>query len=141
MLFVMPVRPAFREKLPAITHVDGSARAQTVAREHNPRLWQLLNEFERRSGLPVLLNTSFNVRGQPIVCTPEEALDTFLTARLDVLVLGNYLVFPAKPEFEAAPEPEAETRLGELQELADRHEEFWVNRLTALQPVVLPFKR
>jgi len=94
MLFVMPVRPAFRDKLPAITHVDGSARAQTVARDHNPRLWQLLNEFEKRSGLPILLNTSFNVKGQPIVCTPKEALDTFLFAKLDVLVLGDYVVVP-----------------------------------------------
>ena len=94
MLFVMPVRPAFRDKLPAITHVDGSARAQTVAKEHNPRLWQLLNEFEKRSGLPILLNTSFNVKGQPIVCTPKEALDTFLFAKLDVLVLGDYVVVP-----------------------------------------------
>ena len=98
MLFVMLVRPAFREKLPAITHVDGSARAQTVAREHNPRLWQLLNEFERRSGLPVLLNTSFNVKGQPIVCTPKEALDTFLFARLDVLVMGDHLVVPKQAQ-------------------------------------------
>ena len=96
MLFVMPVRPAFRDKLPAITHVDGSARAQTVAREHNPRLWQLLNEFEKLSGLPVLLNTSFNVKGQPIVCTPREALDTFLFARLDVLVMGDYIVVPKR---------------------------------------------
>jgi carbamoyltransferase len=96
MLFVMPVRPAFREKLPAITHVDGSARAQTVNREHNPRLWQVLNEFEKLSGLPVLLNTSFNVKGQPIVCTPTEALDTFLFAKLDVLVMGDYIVLPKR---------------------------------------------
>jgi carbamoyltransferase len=92
MLFVMPVRPAFREKLPAITHVDGSARAQTVAKEQNPRLWQLLTEFEKRSGLPVLLNTSFNVKGQPIVCTPKEAVDTFIFAKLDLLVIGDYIV-------------------------------------------------
>jgi len=96
MLFVMPVRPSFREKLPAITHIDGSARAQTVAKGHNPRLWQLLNEFEKLSGLPVLLNTSFNVRGQPIVCTPKEALDTFLFAGLDVLVMGDYVVVPKR---------------------------------------------
>jgi carbamoyltransferase len=98
MLFVMPVRPAFRDKLPAISHVDGSARPQTVRREHNPRLWQLLNEFEKRSGLPVLLNTSFNVKGQPIVCTPKEAIDTFLFAGLEVLVMGDYLVVPKRAE-------------------------------------------
>ena len=98
MLFVTPVRAAFRDRLPAITHVDGSSRAQTVAKEQNPRLWQLLNEFEKLSGLPVLLNTSFNVKGQPIVCTPNEALDTFLFARLDVLVMGDYVVVPRDRE-------------------------------------------
>jgi carbamoyltransferase len=92
MLMVTQVRPAFREKLPAITHVNGSARVQTVDKRHNPHLWQLLTEFERLSGMPILLNTSFNVKGQPIVCTPEEALDTFLFAKMDVLVMGNYLV-------------------------------------------------
>jgi carbamoyltransferase len=94
MLFVTPVRPQFREQLPAITHVDGSARAQTVTQEQNPRLWQLLIEFEKRTGLPVLLNTSFNVKGQPIVCTPQEALETFIFAKLDVLVMGNYVISP-----------------------------------------------
>jgi len=92
MLYVMPVRAEFRDRLPAITHVDGSARAQTVAREDNPRLWRLLVEFEKRTGLPVLLNTSFNVKGQPIVCTPKEAVETFLFAKLDVLVMGDTIV-------------------------------------------------
>jgi carbamoyltransferase len=94
MLFVTPVRTEFREMLPAITHVDGSARAQTVSKEQNPRLWQLLTEFEKLSGLPILLNTSFNVKGQPIVCTPKEAVDTFIFAKLDVLVIGDYVVLP-----------------------------------------------
>jgi len=96
MLFVTPVRAPYREKLPAITHVDGSSRAQTVAQEDSPRLWQLLNQFEKLSGLPVLLNTSFNVKGQPIVCTPTEALDTFLFAKLDVLVMGNFIIEPKR---------------------------------------------
>ena len=104
MLFVTQVRAPYREKLPAITHVDGSSRAQTVAQAHNPRLWQLLNEFEKLSGLPVLLNTSFNVKGQPIVCTPKEALDTFLFAKLDVLVMGNFIVEP-KPAAAAGKTP------------------------------------
>ncbi|MBU6399475.1 MAG: carbamoyltransferase [Verrucomicrobia bacterium] len=103
MLYVMSVRPGFREQLPAITHVDGSARAQTVAREHNPRLWQLLVEFEKVSGLPVLLNTSFNVKGQPIVCTPKEALETFLFAGLDVLVMGDYVVTARGANKDAPP--------------------------------------
>jgi len=92
MLLVAPVRPAFRQQLPAITHVDGSARVQTVSREGNPGFWTLLSEFGKLTDLPVLLNTSFNVRGQPIVCTPSEALDTFLFAHLDALVMDHYLV-------------------------------------------------
>lgn len=92
MLLVTQVRAPFRDQLPAITHVDGSARVQTVSRENYPRLWALLQAFEEVTGLPILLNTSFNIKGQPIVCTPEEALDTFLFARLDLLVLGDFLV-------------------------------------------------
>jgi carbamoyltransferase len=92
MLFVVPVRPAYRAALPAITHVDGTARVQTVTRAVNPRFHELLTAFAARTGLPVLLNTSFNVKGQPIVCTPEEAVDTFQAARLDALVIGDYLV-------------------------------------------------
>jgi carbamoyltransferase len=92
MLLVTQVRPSFRDQLPAITHVDGSARVQTVSRENYPRLWAVLRAFEEITGLPILLNTSFNVQGQPIVCTPAEALDTFLFARLDLLVLGDFLV-------------------------------------------------
>ena len=98
MLFTMPVRPAYREKLPAITHVDGSARIQTVPRTSNPRFWSLLNAFGRITGIPMLLNTSFNVRGQPIVCTPQEAIDTFLFAKLDALVLGDYILLRRTPE-------------------------------------------
>jgi carbamoyltransferase len=94
MLYVTHVLPAHRHNLPAITHVDGSARVQTVSEEHNPRLWRLLKVFEEVAGLPILLNTSFNVKGEPIVCTPREALNTFRNARLDALVLGDYLVEP-----------------------------------------------
>jgi carbamoyltransferase len=92
MLYVTQVRPPYREKLPAITHVDGSARVQTVSREQNSRLWDLLKAFQRLTDLPIILNTSFNVKGEPIVCTPQEAINTFWNANLDVLVLGNYLV-------------------------------------------------
>lgn len=92
MLFVTKVRPEYRPKFPAITHVDGSARVQTVFKEENPRFWTILNEFEKVSGVPILLNTSFNVKGQPIVCTPQEGVDTFLMATLDVLVIENYVV-------------------------------------------------
>jgi carbamoyltransferase len=95
MLFVTQVRKLYQHQLPAFTHVDGSARVQTVQRDDNPRFWALLNAFGKVAGLPILLNTSFNVRGQPIVRTPEEAVDTFLGARLHALVMGNYIVVPA----------------------------------------------
>ena len=92
MLFVVPVRPPFRDKLPAITHVDGTARVQTVTAAANPRFYEMLAAFGAQSGLPILLNTSFNVKGQPIVCSPTEAIDTFLSAGLDALVLGDFIV-------------------------------------------------
>jgi carbamoyltransferase len=92
MLLVAQVKAAYRDKLPAITHVDGSARVQVVKEKDNPRFWALISEFGEATGIPVLLNTSFNVRGQPIVCTPAEAVETFLSARLDALVIGDYLV-------------------------------------------------
>lgn len=96
MLFVEQVRPEMRERLPAVTHVNGSARVQTVCEADNPRFWQLLNAFEQYSGMPILLNTSFNVKGQPIVNQPSEAIETFFTANLDGLVLGDILL--TRPE-------------------------------------------
>jgi carbamoyltransferase len=91
MLQVYPVRPEKREVIPAVTHVDGSGRLQTVAREANPRYWQLIRAFGERTGVPVLLNTSFN-ENEPIVLRPSEALDCFLRTRMDVLVLGDQVV-------------------------------------------------
>ncbi|HYL04974.1 MAG TPA: carbamoyltransferase N-terminal domain-containing protein [Thermoanaerobaculia bacterium] len=90
MLETCPVRSAL--ELPGITHVDGSARPQTVDRRHLPRYAALLDAFHRRTGCPILLNTSFNVDGEPIVCTPEDALRSMAAARLDALVLCDYLV-------------------------------------------------
>ncbi len=78
--------------VPAVTHVDGSARVQTVHQETNPLYWQLLRAFEARTGCPVVVNTSFNVRGEPIVCTPEDAYTCFRRTHMDVLALGPYLV-------------------------------------------------
>lgn len=98
MLFICQVRPSYRDKFPAVTHVDHSARVQTVSELDNPRFWQLLHKFEALSGIPMLLNTSFNVKGQPIVCTPQEAVSTFLHANLDALVIGNDLVLPGTDE-------------------------------------------
>jgi carbamoyltransferase len=78
--------------LPAITHCDGSARVQTVDTGTNPLLVALLEEFDRLTGCPILLNTSFNVRGEPIVCTPEDAILCFVRARLDALVIEEFIL-------------------------------------------------
>jgi carbamoyltransferase len=86
--------------LPAITHVDGSARVQTVEADANPRFHRLLQEFERRTACPILLNTSFNLRGEPIVCTPVDALLCFIRSDLDCLVIEDFLLDRAGlPEF------------------------------------------
>ena len=78
-----------RSEIPAVTHVDYSARVQTVHRETNPRYHALLSRFKALTGCPVLVNTSFNVRGEPIVCTPEDAFRCFMGSEIDVLVAGN----------------------------------------------------
>lgn len=91
MLFVYPVRAEWRERLPAITHVDGTARVQTVSRDVQPRYHALIEAFGQRSGVPVLLNTSFNVMGEPIVNSPEDAVRCYLACGLDALVVGNFL--------------------------------------------------
>ncbi len=91
MLCVTSVHPQHRASLPAVTHCDGSARVQTVFADKTPRLHQLLQAFDRATGIPILLNTSFNVRGQPIVRTAAQAVETFREAGLDALVMGPYL--------------------------------------------------
>jgi len=91
MTKVYPVRPAKRSEIPAVTHVDGSGRLQTVSRRQNPRFWALIRAFGEATGVPVLLNTSFN-ESEPIVNTPEEALDCFLRTSMDRLVLGDWSV-------------------------------------------------
>lgn len=89
MLYVTPVKS---DKVPAITHVDGSGRLQTVQRDLNPRYARLLEKFGEATGVPLVLNTSFNLKGEPIVTTPDEALDTFLRSGMDLLVLGNAIM-------------------------------------------------
>ncbi len=91
MLKVFPVKENMKKVIPAVTHVDGSARVQTVTRENNERLWKLLEAFEKKTDVPVLLNTSFNEH-EPIVCTPREALECYLKTKMDVLVLGSYFI-------------------------------------------------
>jgi carbamoyltransferase len=81
-----------RSDIPAVTHVDGSARVQTVDQRRNPSFHAILSAFEERTGCPVLVNTSFNVRGEPIVCTPEDAYRCFLGTDIDILVLEGCLL-------------------------------------------------
>jgi carbamoyltransferase len=92
MLMAFRVKPDRAHLIPAIVHVDGTARVQTVDFATNPMYWGLINEFKKLTGVPVLLNTSFNVRGQPIVCTPDEAIACFASTDLDYLAIGDYLV-------------------------------------------------
>ena len=82
---------ARRSVVPAITHVDCSARVQTVERKTNPLYYDIINEFNKISGCPVIINTSFNIRGEPIVCTPEDAYRCFMCTDLDYLVMGPYI--------------------------------------------------
>ena len=91
MLMVYQVKKDKQSVIPAVTHVDGSGRLQTVSRETNPRYYQLIRDFEKLTNVPVVLNTSFN-EDEPIVCTPEEAVNCFQRTRMDVLFLGNYMV-------------------------------------------------
>jgi carbamoyltransferase len=92
MLFVVPVRESQRSTLPAITHVDGTARLQTVFRDQSPRYYRLIEHFGQATGVPVVLNTSFNLKGEPIVNTTANAFDTFSKSEMDSLVLENFLV-------------------------------------------------
>ncbi len=88
MTEILPVRPSERARIPAVVHADGTARVQTVSAATSPRFHALLRAFAERTGVPVLLNTSFNVAGEPIVCSPDDACRCFRAADLDGLVLG-----------------------------------------------------
>ena len=100
MLFVYNVLPDKAERIPAVRHVDDTARIQTINREQNALYYDLLKSFQARTGVPVLVNTSFNTRGEPIVCTPRDALECFWTSPLDALVIGSFLL--EKPQQEQA---------------------------------------
>ena len=92
MLIAKAVRPEWRDRIPAVVHVDGTARVQTVRESTNPALYRLLKEFEELTGVPVLINTSFNVKGEPIVETPDDAMQCFLATGIDHLVLHDTVV-------------------------------------------------
>ncbi len=91
MMKVFPIRPEKRAAVPAVTHVDGTGRLQTVHRQTNPRYYRLIETFKGLTGVPMVLNTSFN-ENEPVVCRPQEALDCFLRTRMDVLVMGSWLI-------------------------------------------------
>ena len=105
MLLVAPVRED-RRVIPSVTHVDGTARVQTVRRDQDDRFYDLIDTFKKKTGVPVIINTSFNVRGEPIVCTPEEAWRCFMRTKMDVLVIGDFLLDKSKQTRQEEP-PEA----------------------------------
>jgi len=107
MTMTFPVRASKRDRIPAVTHADNTARVQTVSRDSNPRFWRLIKEFEKKTGVPVILNTSFNLRGEPIVCTPKDAVRTFYSSGLDFLVLGDSLIAKSPVWTPATPERDA----------------------------------
>jgi carbamoyltransferase len=92
MLFTYQVVPQQAHRIPAVRHVDGSARVQTINRLQHPLYYDLIKAFERRSGIPVLVNTSFNTRGEPVVCTPRDAIEAYSSSPLDALVIGSFLL-------------------------------------------------
>jgi carbamoyltransferase len=92
MLFVFDVLPDKADKIPAVRHVDGTARIQTINRSQNQPYYDLLAAFYKRTGVPVLVNTSFNTRGEPVVCSPRDAVESFWTSPLDALVIGPFLL-------------------------------------------------
>lgn len=91
MMKVFPIREEKRPEVPAVTHVDGTGRLQTVRAEQNPRYYRLIERFRDLTGVPMVLNTSFN-ENEPVVCRPEEALDCFLRTNMDLLVLEDFLI-------------------------------------------------
>jgi len=92
MLMVYPIKEKWRKKIPAVTHVDGSGRLQTIRREQNHLYYDLIKQFGKLSKIPILINTSFNIRGEPIVCTPYDAYRCMMGTGIDYLIIGNYLI-------------------------------------------------
>lgn len=112
--YMMLVAPVIREGIPAVTHIDHTARIQTVNRQQNERYYDLINAFYKKTGCPVIINTSFNVRGEPIVMSPSDALNTFLNTFMDYLVLGNYVI-AKKDNMHLVDEKKMNAYLGQFQ--------------------------
>lgn len=92
MLLAPRVKNDKKEIISGVVHIDGTARVQTVSKNTNQKFWQLIKEFENITGIPIIINTSFNLRGEPIVCTPEDAIDCFQRSKIDYLALGNFVI-------------------------------------------------
>lgn len=92
MLMVYPIKKEKQKLIPAVTHVDGSGRLQTIRREQNPLYYDLIKEFGKISGVPILINTSYNIRGEPIVCTPYDAYKCMMGTGIDYLVMDKFLI-------------------------------------------------
>jgi carbamoyltransferase len=92
-LYRQDTKPEAKSEIVAATHVDGTCRPQTVSRATNPRYWQLIKRFEELTGIPAVLNTSFNVDSQPIVNSPPEAVETFMNCGMDALAIGDFLAW------------------------------------------------
>ena len=92
MLMVYPIKKQWRQKIPSVTHVDGSGRLQTIRKQQNPLYYNLIKEFGKLSGIPILINTSFNIRGEPIVCTPDDAYKCMMGTEIDYLVIDKFLI-------------------------------------------------
>jgi len=88
-----------RHLIPAVVHVDGTSRVQTVTKDSNPTFYGLVSSFAKLTGIPLILNTSFNMQGEPIVCSPEDAIRCFMNTELDALCIGNYLVLKENCQF------------------------------------------
>jgi carbamoyltransferase len=92
MILCFDVLPGAASRIPAVTHADQTARVQTVTPSSNPRYFRLIDEFATLTGVPVIMNTSFNLKGEPIVCTPKDAIRTFYSSGLDFLVMGDHII-------------------------------------------------
>ncbi len=116
MLLVPKVREDKRGVIPAVTHADGTGRVQTVREDHHGRFYRLIRAFGQLTGVPVVINTSFNVRGEPIVCTPADAYNTYVNTGIDALVIGNHVVTkkPKKVDYEAGMRRSAALEAGSL---------------------------
>lgn len=92
MLYVVPIKASKQEEIPAVTHIDGTGRLQIVEEKYNNLYWNLINKFYKETGTPIILNTSFNLKGEPIVNSPTDALNTFLKSGMDILIMGHTLI-------------------------------------------------